>query len=186
MFVKTVKRKPAQRLPIDLTLGAIERLKCPKGKAQAYLRDAKSPGLRVRVTSAGAKAFVYEAKLHRNTIRRTIGDVRSWSIEQARVEARRLAVLMDGGQDPRELDRQRQAAQTVATLTVGDVWPRYIAEGRPKRRLAWKPRYLADMEKMTSPGGQPKRRGKGPTLPGHLYPLLAIRLEAIDEDALSA
>jgi hypothetical protein len=75
------------------------------------MRDSEAPGLRVRVTAAGAKSFVYEAKLNRQTIRRTIGDVKLWSIEQARTEARRLAVVLDNGQDPREIERQQQADQ---------------------------------------------------------------------------
>ncbi len=61
---------------INLTAGAIERLACPAGKQQAFMRDSQAPGLRVRVTAAGAKSFVYEAKLNRQTIRRTIGDVK--------------------------------------------------------------------------------------------------------------
>ena len=85
----------------DLTAGLIERLQCPPDKAQAFLRDRKAPTLRVRVTTAGAKAFVLEAKLGRQTIRRTIGDVRSWSIEAARAEANRQRVLIDKGTDPR-------------------------------------------------------------------------------------
>jgi hypothetical protein len=68
---------------VNLTAGAIERLTCPAGKQQAFMRDSEAPGLRVRVTAAGAKSFVYEAKLDRQTIRRTIGDVKLWSIEQA-------------------------------------------------------------------------------------------------------
>jgi hypothetical protein len=71
------------------------------------LRDTKAPGLRVRVTNTGAKSFVFESKLNRQTIRRTIGDVKMWSIEQARAEARRLAVMLDSGTDPRELERNR-------------------------------------------------------------------------------
>ena len=39
----------------DLTAGLIERLTCPGDKAQAFMRDTKTPGLRVRVTTAGAK-----------------------------------------------------------------------------------------------------------------------------------
>ena len=69
---------------VKLTAGTIERLICPDGKQQAFMRDSEAPGLRVRVTAAGAKSYVYEAKLNRQTIRRTIGDVKSWSIEQAR------------------------------------------------------------------------------------------------------
>ena len=80
----------------DLTAGLIERMTCPEGKSQAFLRDRKAPTLRVRVTAGGAKAFVFEAKLDRQTIRRTIGDIRSWTIEAARGEANRLRVLVDG------------------------------------------------------------------------------------------
>ena len=97
--------------PRDLTAGLIERLCCPAGTTQGFLRDKKAPALRVRVTAAGAKSFVFEAKLNRQTVRRTIGDVRAWSIEQARAEANRLRVLVDGGTDPRELDRQQEAAR---------------------------------------------------------------------------
>src|SRR5665647_604531 len=95
----------------ELTAGLIERLTCPAGKSQAFLRDAKAPGLRVRATPGsgknpeGFKAFVFEAKLNRQTIRRTIGDVRAWSIDAARAEANRLRVTLDAGDDPRELAR---------------------------------------------------------------------------------
>ena len=92
------------------------------------MRDSEAPSLRVRVTAAGAKSFVYEAKLNRQTIRRTIGNVKAWTIEQARAEARRLAVTLDSGQDPRELERQQQAEkealrqqEPVQALTVGEV-----------------------------------------------------------------
>ena len=178
---------------VNLTAGAIERLTCPDGKQQAFMRDSEAPGLRVRVTSAGAKSFVYEAKLDRQTIRRTIGDVKLWSIEQARSEARRLAVLLDNGQDPREIERQQQAdraatkaAATAKALTVGDVWPLYLENGRPKRRDAWKPRYRADLEAMAVPGGEPKKRGQGTTRPGPLYPLLALPLAGVNEDTLKS
>ena len=53
----------------------------------------------------GAKSYVFERKLQRQTIRRTSGDVRAWTIEEARAEARRLAVVLDNGQDPREIER---------------------------------------------------------------------------------
>ena len=178
---------------VNLTAGAIERLTCPDGKQQAFMRDSEAPGLRVRVTSAGAKSFVYEAKLDRQTIRRTIGDVKLWSIEQARSEARRLAVLLDNGQDPREIERQQQAdraatkaAAAARALTVGEVWPLYLENGKPKRRDAWKPRYRADLEAMAAPGGEKKKRGQGTTRPGPLYPLLALPLAGVNEDTLKS
>ena len=73
--------------PCNLTVGAIERLVCPPGRAQAFLRDAEGNGLRVRVTPNGAKSYVFEQSLKNQTIRRTIGDVRAWGIEGARAEA---------------------------------------------------------------------------------------------------
>ena len=186
---------------LSLTAGGIERLACPDGKQQAFMRDSEVPGLRVRVTAAGAKSFVYEAKLNRQTIRRTIGDVRTWSIEQARTEARRLAVLLDGGQDPRELDREQMAAQAEAAakvkadaVTVGDLWPTYLIEGHPKKAKAFKPRYLSDLHRMAAPGGEkpkgglkvPKDGPKPLTRQGPLFPLLALPLATIDEDELQA
>ncbi|UBB18599.1 tyrosine-type recombinase/integrase [Comamonas odontotermitis] len=179
---------------IELTAGAIERLTCRTDiKAQAFLRDTKAPGLRVRVTNTGAKSFVYEAKLNRQTIRRTIGDVRSWTIEQARAAARRLAVVLDNGQDPGELDRQAQVAREAQSvqekakaLTVGELWPEYLETGRPKRKDAWKPRYLDDLKKMATPGGEKKKRGQGLTRPGPLFPLMALPLASVDEDVLKS
>jgi hypothetical protein len=42
----------------ELTAGLIERLTCRTDiKAQAFLRDSKAPGLRVRVTNTGSKVF---------------------------------------------------------------------------------------------------------------------------------
>lgn len=65
--------------PQELTAGRIERLNCPADKE--LLRDSKASGLRVRVTRSGKKTFIFEAKLHRETVRQTIGDVRTWTIE---------------------------------------------------------------------------------------------------------
>jgi len=131
------------------------------------MRDTKAPGLRVRVTAAGAKSFVYEAKLNRQTIRRTLGDVRTLSIEVARGKARELAkTVKTDKQDPRELERQQDAAKaaviaeaTAHAVTVGAVWPRYLEEGRPKRKASFKPRYRADLEAMAGAGGVKKKRG---------------------------
>lgn len=182
----------------ELTAGIIDALTCPDGKNQAFLRDTKAPGLRVRVTARGAKSYVFERKLNGQTVRTTIGDVRDWSIPGAQAEARRLGVMLDSGNDPREVERQRLAdaaarkAQAEAeaqeaqahALTVGDLWPRYMAEGKPKRKAAWKPRYRADLMKAAAPGGEPLKRGKGVTRPGHLAPLMGLPLTSIDQDTI--
>lgn len=190
--------------PIDLTeahsltVGLIADLTCPAGKEQAFLRDADCKGLRVRVTAAGAKSFVFESKVNGKTLRRTIGDPKAWGIEAARVEANRLRVLVDQKHDPRELDKEveaekaRKAAEAEAAqaeaaaraVTVGEVWPVYMANGKPSKKAAWKPRYRADLMKAASLGGEPLRRGKGVTKPGHLAALMPLTLASIDQDTI--
>ena len=177
---------------INLTAGAIERLTCPAGKQQAFMRDSEAPGLRVRVTAAGAKSFVYEAKLNRQTIRRTIGDVKLWSIEQARTEARRLAVVLDNGQDPREIERQQQAdkatakaAAAVQAATVGEVWAVYLEARRPH----WGARHHADHVKLVQAGGEVSKRGtrgRGVTVAGPLHSLMGLTLRDLTAPAIEA
>jgi integrase len=183
----------------ELTSGLIERLTCPTDKTQAFLRDAKAPGLRVRVTPAGAKSFVFEAKLNRQTIRRTIGDVRAWSIEGARAEANRLRVTLDAGTDPREVDREQEAAKSavkaaaaaqmeadkVAALTVGDVWAVYVVERKPY----WGERHYQDHIAKAAPGGVPStRRGytKKLTKAGPLAALMPLVLRDLDQQTIEA
>lgn len=178
----------------NLSAGAIERLICPPGKAQAFLRDTEAPSLRVRVTPAEAKSFVFEAKLNRQTIRRTLGDVREWSIEQARTEARRLAVLVDNGTDPRELDRQRDADKAAAAAQAAlhaaaaaaaaeparVTWERYLEERRPH----WRERTFTDHLKVAQVGGRAKVRGEGVTQDGPLAPLLVLPLSDLTPAAV--
>lgn len=176
--------------PQELTLTLIERLQCPVGKAQAFLRDTKAPALRVRVTPSGAKAFVFEAKLNRDTVRRTIGDVRSWNIESARGEANRLRVLVDSGHDPRELERQqeaereaRKAAAAAVAVMVGEAWTAYLFERRPY----WGERHRADHEALARAGGEPAKRGtrgRGKTIAGPIHPLLSLPLRELDSGAV--
>ena len=178
----------------ELTVDRIERLTCPPGVPKAFLRDCDVTGLKVRVTANGAKAFVYEAKLGGKAISRTLGRWPITTIEEAKAKARDLQrTVKTDKQDPRELERRQssekaaQALQALASaVTVGAAWNRYIVEGSPKRRDAWKPRYFTDMTKMAAPGGEKKVRGQGLTLPGHLAPLLALHLAQIDEDRLTA
>ena len=201
--------RPKKDAPIDLgathelSEGLIARFTCPPGVPKAFLRDKEVTGLRVRVTANGAKAFVYEAKLNGRAISRTLGRFSLMTIEEAKAEARELAKTVKTHKlDPRDLDRQkaeqdaqakaeaearaieRAAAEAARAVTVAEVWPRYMAEGKPKRKAAWKPRYVADLQKAASLGGEPKKRGAGKTKPGHLAALMPLRLASIDQDTI--
>jgi hypothetical protein len=65
-------------------------------------------------------------------------------------------------------DVAKREADKGEVLTVAEVWSRYMAEGKPKRRAAWKPRYVADLHKAASMGGEAKRRGEGTRSPDTL------------------
>ena len=182
-----------------LTAGRIATLRCPAGKGQAFLRDALTKGLRVRVTAAGAKSYVFESKVNGKTLRRTIGSPDAWTIEAARTEANRLRVLVDQKTDPRDLDRQQaedaerikanahlqamvdSAEKAAQSLTVGAVWKRYMEE----RRTHWGERNYADHVSMVHEGGEMRQRMPGVlTKPGPLAPIMALRLVDLDAKAV--
>ena len=191
---------PNLAAPCNLTVGVIERLICPPGKDQAFLRDMAGNGLKVRVSPAGAKTFVFEQRLKGKTIRRAIGAVSAWSIDAARAEARRLCVMLDAGTDPRELEREEAAARSAEAeskaaqeadviaqraadaVTVGVAWARYTAERRPH----WGARTYADHEKIAQPGGTDRKRGAGKTKPGPLAPLMPMRLVDLTSPVVEA
>lgn len=183
---------------IAFTAGRVSGFKCPSDKKQAFLWDATAPGLGLRATPAGKSAYVFQSVYQGKDIRLTIGSPTAWSIPEAQAKARELQRLIDEGKDPRDLKRDALAAQAekqaaaaakleadkAAALTVGDLWPLYLENGKPKRKDAWKPRYRADLEAMAAPGGEKKKRGQGVTRPGPLYPLLALPLAGVNEDTL--
>jgi integrase len=177
---------------VAFTRARVEGFKCPADKGQAFLWDATQTGLGLRVTPLGKPAYVFQAVYLGRDVRITIGSPEAWSIPEAQARARVLQREIDEGRDPRALKQSAQQASKAKeakdareSVVVRDAWARYITEGRPKRRAAWKPRYVADMAAMISPGGEPKKRGKGKTLPGHLHPLLGLRLCDVDEDRLA-
>jgi integrase len=178
---------------IAFTAGRVSGFKCPPEKKQAFLWDATAPGLGLRATPAGKPAYVFQSVYQGKDLRITIGSPAAWSIPDAQAKARELQRLIDEGKDPRDLKREalaahaeKQAAAAAQALTVGEVWPLYLENGKPKRRDSWKPRYRADLEAMAAPGGEKKKRGQGTTRPGPLYPLLALPLAGVNEDTLKS
>lgn len=169
-------------MKVNLTAGRVDGFKAGADGKQAFLWDSTVPGLGVRAT-AKSKAFIYQNRLDGKALRVTIGDVKTWGIDEARAEARRLGTLIDQGIDPR-LEKKRRLAEVReaqkeskrADATVGDAWSEYIEARKPR----WGEHHLKDHLKISKAGGEPRKRGKGKTQPGVLTPLLSVKLADID------
>ncbi|WP_291981218.1 integrase family protein [Candidatus Accumulibacter sp. ACC005] len=185
------KRLPPERE--RLTPDRIRRKTLPAEVAQAFLWDTDAPRLAVRVT-AGSKAFIFEAKLNRQTVRVTIGDVRAWNLDAARDEARRLQTMVDQGIDPRQekadrlaaVEAKREEAKRIKAPAM-EAWQAYIDVRAPR----WSQSHLGDHATVSKEGGDQRTQGRRPgesdkTLPGILRPLLRLPLEQIDADRVRA
>ena len=168
-----------------LTPTRIARFVCPADQTQAFLWDSEAPRLAVRATTGGAKSYVFESKLDRRTIRRTIGDVADWTTEDARTEARRLATLIDRGIDPRDDEAERTAAAQSQREELArrealfsEAWSVYVEARRP----SWGARHLADHQNFVRLGGDKWKRGERKTSAGPLASLMPQPLRALDAE----
>lgn len=167
---------------VNLTAGRIEGFKCGTDGKQCFMWDTALAGLGVRATT-GAKAFIYQGRIDKKVIRVTIGDIRTWGIDEARAEARKLGTLLDQGIDPRLEKKQRlnelkhdQSESRRADVIVADAWADYIESRKPR----WSELHLKDHRKISQAGGSPRQRGKGKTQPGALAPLMQMKLADIN------
>jgi integrase len=184
----------------NFTAERVAAFKPEPGKQQSIYWDAKTPGLGLRVTAAGAKSYIFETRLHGKTIRLTIGDLRTWAIGKAQSKATEYKSLTDQGIDPRQQASEQRAKVEAAhadakskTALVSEAWDAYLAHQKDKMQHAhiergkrWGARHLADHENLAQAGGATKKRGNGLTKPGVLYPLLQMRMGDITADTLKA
>lgn len=172
----------------NLTAARVESLPCELGKQQTIYWDAKTPGFGLRVTTAGARAYIFESRLFGKTIRLTIGDARAWSLGRARTEAARLKTLIDDGKDPREARAQQQAAHEARQaearrrdVTFGEAWDEYVESRKP----FWSERHYNDHLQHADEGGKPKKRGKGLTQAGPLAELRPLKLSELISERIA-
>ena len=188
--------------PHKLTQILIDQLVCPADKRQAFLRDIKSPSLRVRVMPSGSKSYVFEDKLKRKTIRMTLGDINSRPLNTSlvgpledRVEllgAREFATLLKNqvneGRDPRVLQAEQIAAdeailskKAAAAVTFGEAWGDYLEV----RRAEWSANTYRDHISLSQQGGVLRRRRPGiKTKPGPLASLMGLRLVEVTSSVI--
>lgn len=159
----------------------LEKLISPP-KGQSIFWDAKTPGLGLRITKNGVKSFILQSRLRGKTVRLTIGQFGTWDIQAAQVEARRLAVSIDRGIDPRIKNVKAVAAKEEPALSI---WLEYIKQ----KEARWSRRYYLDHLDMSRDGGELITRGLRPTQSnikeaGFLRPLLNLPLNQITRELI--
>ena len=183
----------------SFTRKSVDAAQCEPGKSQTIYWDADQPGLGLRVTAGGARAFIFETKLGRQTIRMTIGpaSMQIRAVKDKRgfpvvVGADSLAAewssQVSAGRDPRAVKAEVTAADAALredsrrqSMPAREAWDAYLKDRRPQ----WGERHYEDHTIKGEPGGTPGKRGK-PLQPGILAPLLAQPLHELDAAAVEA
>lgn len=164
----------------------------PPRRGYALYWDSKTPGLGVRVTAAGARSYIHQARVLGRTVRTTIGDLNSWKLADAQAEARRLTVeCVDRDIDPRivaaanraQVDAERRKVERRAHV-LSAVWATYLESCK----AGWGDRHLDDHTEVAHPGGERKKKrgGRGLTKPGPLAALMRLKLSELNSDAIAA
>ena len=178
----------------NFTVERVATFKCELGKQQSFLRDAKTPGLGLRVTSGGSRTYVFEARAGNRVLRRKIGDARTMLLRDAQDIARDLKRLTDAGHDPRELDREQRleaeaqaVRRRVQSAPALEAWQVYVDSHTPR----WSARHKADHDAVARAGGEQITRGRRAGMsdvkqPGILRRLLERPLKDITRTAIEA
>jgi integrase len=128
-----------------LTDRIVKALRAPVSGNKLHY-DAEVKGFAVRVTAAGARAFVLNYRAGDRERRYTIGSFPDWSVAAARKQAGELKKLVDRGQDPMGERHDERAAPTV-----GDLIDRFATDFLPKKRESTRREYVAILEKIVRP-----------------------------------
>ena len=179
---------------LKFTRANIRGLIWREGSKQTLYWDTEQKGLGLRVTRS-KKAFIYEQRLHRKTIRLSFKN--ELDLDLARTWATEQRAEFNKGNDPRDILKEKEAlgdekkvkAKVQADrekVLVKDAWNDYIEHQKslmPLKGLAkgkkWGERHLQDHLSMTQQGGIPHKRGNKVTVQGVLYPLLQLKLSEI-------
>lgn len=107
--------------------------------------DTVEAGFGVRLTPAGAKIFIAQARIGGKPRRVTVGAVTDLSVRQARAAARVILTDLKDGRDP-VVEKAARARKAEATATTAaDLADRWLKE---HVRIRLKPRTVADYEKI--------------------------------------
>ena len=120
------------------------------GGESVYFDEGKDServvGLGLRIRRGGSRRFVYFYRWGGRLEKLTIGDAGSWSLDQARAQARAHRVDIDKGVNPKNKKQEAKAAQAKKQTLFGVVADDYLTARQPgtsnqvRKRKAMKPR----------------------------------------------
>jgi len=185
----------------NFTEKRVTGFKCAEGKKQSIFWDGKVQGLGLRVTASGSKSYIFETSINKKTIRITIGNISTYTIEEAQDIATEYKAQTDKSIDPRQVKadalaakqaeiNRRLAAQIAAealaakhSTTFKEVWDVYLAERKPH----WGERHYLDHVKKIAAGGVSASRGTrglGVTVAGPLHYFADMPISSIDSETV--
>jgi integrase len=119
--------------------------------AGATIQGAKAPrGFGVRVTAAGARAFVLNYRLRGREHRFTIGAWPDWSVLKAVREARNLRQRVDRGENPIDDRTPSPATATVASI-LDEFVARYVRNPKQPLRTRTADEYESAFNRLVKP-----------------------------------
>ena len=117
-----------------MTALAIKSLKNKEGKPYTDYLDGN--GLKVRVTRAGHKSYLYRYKINGKPFEYTIGAVDDLSLSDARKEHASLVSQVKAGRNPK-LERDLKTQSVNAVPTVKDFAETYIQRYAKPKKKSW-------------------------------------------------
>jgi integrase len=140
-----LSEETVKRLPIPDTGNRITYF------AGATIQGAKAPrGFGVRVTAAGARAFVLNYRLRGREHRFTIGAWPDWSVLKAVREARNLRQRVDRGENPIADRAPSPTTVTVASI-LADFVTRYVRNPKQPLRERTAAEYESAFDRLVKP-----------------------------------
>jgi integrase len=121
--------RPADHIMNRLTDDFARSVPAPTALKSKIHYDGAVKGFGLRVTKAGARAFVLNYRADGVERRLTIGSYPDWKVSTARKEAMRLKRLVDQGEDPMGERHEDRAAPTMS-----DLCDRYLTDHAPRKR----------------------------------------------------
>jgi integrase len=140
-----LNEETVKRLPVPDTGNRITYF------AGATIQGARAPrGFGVRVTAAGARAFVLNYRLRGREHRITIGAWPDWSVLKAVREARNLRQRVDRGENPIE-DRTLSPATASIASVLDDFVARYVRNPKQPLRERTAAEYESAFNRLVKP-----------------------------------